>query len=327
LNATEQVTIQELRGPVLRGVSRSFYLSLRLLPAAVRDPLSLAYLLARATDTVADTTQARLEHRLETLSKLRAAIAGTESIADLATSFVPLQSNAAERRLIEALPAVIAWLRGVDETDGADIRDVLKKIARGQMLDLERFGGGGELRVLRNASELDEYTYLVAGCVGEFWTNLCARKLPAFSTEPQPVMIERGVAYGKGLQLTNIVRDAGADLRAGRCYLPEDELRSVGVTPAAAEPVLARWREKAEAGLAAGIAYAAALKNPRLRIATALPALIGIRTLRLLSDNSTHGLREHVKLPRAETRRIVLRTIATFASPRFLHAEFARYRK
>ena len=46
---------KQLRGEVLRSVSRSFYLSLRVLPKPLRDPLSLAYLLARATDTIADT--------------------------------------------------------------------------------------------------------------------------------------------------------------------------------------------------------------------------------------------------------------------------------
>ena len=44
----------DLTGDLLRGVSRSFYLSLRILPAALREPIGLAYLLARAADTVAD---------------------------------------------------------------------------------------------------------------------------------------------------------------------------------------------------------------------------------------------------------------------------------
>ncbi len=41
------------------------------------------------------------------------------------------------------------------------------------MLDLERFDNPKEVRVLGTAADLDEYTYLVAGCVGEFWTRLC----------------------------------------------------------------------------------------------------------------------------------------------------------
>eukprot|EP01034_Spumella_vulgaris_P003029 gene3029-3914_t len=37
---------------LLRGVSRSFYVSIRLLPGPLREPVAAAYLLARATDTI-----------------------------------------------------------------------------------------------------------------------------------------------------------------------------------------------------------------------------------------------------------------------------------
>ena len=39
---------------VLRDVSRSFYLSLRVLPSGFREPMSVGYLLARLSDTFAD---------------------------------------------------------------------------------------------------------------------------------------------------------------------------------------------------------------------------------------------------------------------------------
>ena len=55
----------ELLGPVLREVSRAFYLSLRVLPPAVRPQISLAYLLARITDTIADTDLVPPEHRVK----------------------------------------------------------------------------------------------------------------------------------------------------------------------------------------------------------------------------------------------------------------------
>ena len=46
---------QELLTDLLKGVSRSFYLTLRVLPGRIRPQIGLAYLLARATDTLADT--------------------------------------------------------------------------------------------------------------------------------------------------------------------------------------------------------------------------------------------------------------------------------
>ena len=167
-------SVDNLRGPVLRSVSRSFYLSIRLLPATLRDPIALAYLLARATDTIADTADVDAKLREESLRKLARAIQGNATegdILDLRHSFAPLQKNEAERSLIESLPIVLKWLDQVSEDDRADVRIVLEKINRGQSLDVQRFGQKNGVRALSTENELDEYTYLVAGCVGEFWTR------------------------------------------------------------------------------------------------------------------------------------------------------------
>src|SRR2546430_5311660 len=53
--AGSDISVSVLRGSILASVSRSFYLSIRLLPKKLRDPVSLGYLLARASDTIADT--------------------------------------------------------------------------------------------------------------------------------------------------------------------------------------------------------------------------------------------------------------------------------
>jgi farnesyl-diphosphate farnesyltransferase len=323
---------KDLRGPVLRSVSRSFYLSLRILPAALREPLSLAYLLARATDTIADTPEPPAELRMDALARLAAAIqgiAGKETAAQLRESFAPLQSDEAERTLIERLPALVDWLDELQAGDRGEVRSVLKKINRGQQLDLERFGASGEVRALVNAAELDEYTYLVAGCVGEFWTRLCFAHVENFSERSEPEMRELGARYGRGLQLVNILRDAGDDLRHGRCYFPADELDSVGVAageilrqPARVLPMIEKWRTKAEHGVEAGIEYASAIRNRRVRFATALPALIGARTLALLRDEGPAIFERRVKVPRREVRKMIL--ASALASPRSLRAKLQK---
>jgi farnesyl-diphosphate farnesyltransferase len=320
---------RRLRGPVLRSVSRSFYLSLRFLPQALRDPLSLAYLLARATDTIADTPEPAAEVRAEALRNLASAIQGVtprEQAEGLRDFFAPRQSNQAERALIEALPSALEWLEALDETDRREVRNVIEKITRGQTLDLERFGSG-EIRALANAAELDEYTYLVAGCVGEFWTRLCFAHVSKFSDRPELEMRELGAQYGKGLQLINILRDAGSDLRQGRCYFPADELHLASLAPneilkepERVEPILRPWREKAEQGLRAGINYACAIRSRRIRFATALPALIGARTLTLLRQAGPNALDRKVKIPRTEVRRMILS--GAVASSRSLRSKF-----
>ena len=323
---------KQLRGPVLRSVSRSFYLSLRILPKPLRDPLSLAYLLARATDTIADTPEPPAQLRAEALRDFAAAIQGKavgETVSRLRDSFATLQSDEAERRLIEQLPALLNWLDELAAGDRAEVRNVLEKINRGQTLDLERFGVGGGIAALSTAAELDEYTYLVAGCVGEFWTRLCFAHIRNFSERPEAEMRELGMQYGQGLQLINILRDAGADLRNGRCYLPADELHSLGIAPeeilrnaVRVAPVVEKWREKAERGVGAGIEYACAIRNRRIRFATAMPALIGARTLALLRDAGVEILERKMKVPRSEVRKMI--GASAFASPRSLRTTFKK---
>ena len=132
----------QLETTILRSVSRSFYVSIRFLPAQLREPIALAYLLARTTDTVADTAKISRSVRTETLKMLADGIQGKASrevVVDLITSFVPLQENESERQLLESLPDCLAWLEQMEQTDRTDIRVVLEKIAHGQMLDLQRF--------------------------------------------------------------------------------------------------------------------------------------------------------------------------------------------
>lgn len=308
-----------LRGPLLRSVSRSFYLSLRFLPKPLRDPLSLAYLVARATDTIADTVEPPVALRAEALQKLAAAIQGAgsgETATELRESFGPLQSDEAERNLIEHLPALLDWMGDLPAADRAEVRSVLVKINLGQTLDLDRFGSGGEIRALKTAAELDEYTYLVAGCVGEFWTRLCFAHVKNFSARPESEMAALGVRYGQGLQLINILRDAGDDLRNGRCYFPVEDLQCAGLVPSKIldqpgqfGPVLQKWHEKAEQGIEAGMEYAAAVRNRRIRFATGLPAMIGARTLVLLREAGTAALARRIKVPRGEVRKMILSSL------------------
>ena len=143
-----------------------------------------------------------------------------------------------------------------------------------------------------------------------------------------------GVRYGKALQLINILRDIGADLRAGRCYLPNEQLQALGVTPAevlakpeSIAPLLQTWQETAAEGLAAGLDYACAIRHWRVRLATALPALIGVRTLALLRAAGPDAVHNRIKIPRSEVQRILLTTLASFASPAGLRRSYERSRK
>lgn len=218
--------------PLLRGVARSFYLSIRLLPRPLRRPIGVAYLLARAADTVADTPGRPIEERQRQLAWLAAAfervpqgVPGEQIGASLGSGW----HDPAEHRLMAALPDCLGWLEALETADRQDVRTVLRHITQGQSLDLARFADASAPRALANANDLHEYTYLVAGSVGEFWTDLCVRHLPDFATLPPASMRALGREYGMGLQLVNILRDCGSDLAVGRCYLPQNELAAAGL--------------------------------------------------------------------------------------------------
>jgi len=323
-----------LQTTLLRSVSRSFYLSIRCLPVQLREPIALAYLLARTTDTVADTAQISGSVRMETVKLLSNGIQGTASrdvVAEVIASFVSLQENASERRLLESLPDCLGCLEAMEHADRNDIRFVLEKITRGQMLDLRRFDDPNKIRALGTAADLDEYTYLVAGCVGEFWTQLCFRHVRQFANRSEDEMLALGKSYGMALQLINVLRDVGSDLRAGRCYFPEHELSAVHLSPSEIlseperfQPIYRRWLEKAKAGLALGMEYSRAIKNRRVRGATVLPALIGARTLSLLEASGPAALQRTVKVPRAEVRTMILSLALTIVSRRKMDAVFDR---
>ena len=309
---------------ILARVSRSFYLSIRVLPRKLRDPVSLGYLLARASDTIADTADIPIELRAENLKRLARGIQGEalgDAIVDLSATIAPLQKDEAERALIESLQPLIEWLEQSYVEDREDVRGVLEKINRGQLLDLQRFPNPNQIVALETATELDEYTYLVAGSAGEFWTRLCFRHLPKFTNRSETEMLDLGKRYGMGLQLINILRDAGADVRAGRCYFPNEELAAIAMEPSQVVreaqrfmPVFRKWREKAEKGIADGIKYADAVRNRRVRIATALPALIGARTLALISEAGATALHRHIKVPRKQVRSITSSLALSLAS-------------
>jgi len=307
---------------LLKQTSRSFYLTLRVLPAAVRPQIGLAYLLARATDTVADTEILPVAQRLAALQALRARILGQSSAALDFRTLAREQGAPAERALLENIEAALAELEKTSAEDQPLIRAVLETITGGQELDLQRFAGasGKNIIALQTAAELDDYTYRVAGCVGEFWTKICrAHLFPAAKLDDARLLAD-GIRFGQGLQLVNILRDLPADLRNGRCYLPAADLAPLGLAPAdlldpanatKLRPLYHQWLDRAEAHLAAGWRYTNSLPQScvRVRLACAWPVLIGAETLCRLRPANILDARQRIKISRPEVRKIILRSL------------------
>ncbi len=319
----------QLLTSLLRDVSRSFYLTLRVLPTPIRHQIGLAYLLARATDTIADSEIVPVENRLAVLASLRARILGQSDQRLSFAEFVPTQSGSAELLLLERIEEVIEFLTQQTPADIQLTRGLLNTITGGQELDLQRFGTASKSCIigLSSWSELDDYTYRVAGCVGEFWTECCLNHLPNAPIDRRVELLENGVRFGKGLQLTNILRDLPKDLRLGRCYLPSEELSQHGLSPEdLLEPAnfgrfadyFGTMLDRAEAELLAGWEYSNSIPRSwvRVRLACAWPVLIGLSTLEKLRRSNVLEVDKRIKVSRNEVRTILLKTICLYPFPR-----------
>jgi farnesyl-diphosphate farnesyltransferase len=314
-----------LLGPLLKDVSRSFNKTLRILPGSIRSQIGLAYLLARTTDTIADTVLLPVERRLQALQQLRERILGLNEAPIQFGDLSQKQSSPAERTLLKNCDDALALLETMAASDQKLIRQVLDTITSGQELDVRRFGASSSEAIiaLRNDVELDDYTYRVAGCVGEFWTEICRTHIFSKANLDDAFLLANGIRYGKGLQLVNILRDLPTDLRTGRCYLPSERLGEVGLSPAdllqpsnesRLRPLYNGYLNTSEAHLRAGWEYTKALprREMRVRLACAWPVLIGLETLKLLRSESVLNAVRPIKITRQAVKRIIRQSVLLY---------------
>ena len=318
---------------ILAGVSRSFHLSLSAAPRAVRSQLATTYLVARAADTIADTHLITAAARLPLLGALRGAILdGTHDVQDLGERIrgelgaaggdgdgpIPMQ-----RRLLERTADCLTLLHLLPDGDLGRARQVLALLIRGMEQDLVRFApdGSGAPRAIATLAELDEHTYLEAGCVGEFWSDLCAAHLPAAAHLAEPEWRARAARLGKALQLVNVMRDAPADLAEGRCYLPSAMLAAHGLVPrdlltarrVEARPVLDELRHLALEHVDAAWPWVTAIprRAARLRLTCIWPLWIALGTLaKIAAADDPLAPGAAIKVHRKEVYRIVAESTA-----------------
>ena len=274
----------------------------------MREPISIGYLLARASDTIADTEQVPAELREKCLAKfcdaLNDKVIRLELIALISKSFSHYQTNRKEQLLLEKLEEVYNWYDTIREWAWSAIAVVMKKICDGQMKDI-RYFAIDKKTCFTEADELESYCYQVAGCVGEFWSEVGYQSTHQFSSLDRTKLGKLGRDYGIGLQLVNILRDLAEDFKNGRCYLPvADSKNKQQILEAARE-----WRITARSHIESGIVYAKSLSQWRARVATILPALIARETLNLLDEADWRSLEYGIKVDRKTVRRCFRRAL------------------
>lgn len=303
----------------LKASARSFYLTLRFLPPAVRYPIGLAYLLARIADTLADHTSWKAHKRLAYLVAYRKYMLEDSLSFDIESADME-QLSAIDQLVVSNYGEARIALDSVDVEDAVKIRHVLDTLTTGMVQDLEYFEKNEQVIALKTQNDLERYTYLVAGCVGEFWTDICVQHIPALKHWDRKSQIELGIKFGKALQLTNIIRDIPKDHAIKRCYIPEEILLSASSNP---DKILSRLNDDEIKMLVdivkntidyyrSAIDYTLGIPSSeyRLRLACSLPILIGLQTMTLFHQTLTNQRQVNaVKISRKDVYKILLKTI------------------
>ncbi len=217
----------------LNRVSRTFALNIRVLRGSAYRSILLAYLLCRIADTIEDDPRLPAPFKVE---KLR----------QYAVLFPPASDY--ERR-IENLLEDLHFSQQNDDADLvtdtgrvfnefiklpdpliASISAHVKEMALGMaaLLDEKR---EGEIIFLENREELDSYCYYVAGTIGLMITEIFDEASGRITAATKEKLLKRSVAFGLGLQITNIAKDFFGDCKRGWCYVPRSLFTAEGIDP------------------------------------------------------------------------------------------------
>jgi farnesyl-diphosphate farnesyltransferase len=208
--------------------SRTFALAIPELPEPLRREVGVAYLLFRIADTFEDATRWPREERLAGLAafdRLLEAPALDEA-RSLAAAWVAARpcDHEGYLELLGATPGVLGELAVIKPSRRAAIVRHTLRTSEGMASFVSSGDEEGSLH-LSTLEDLRHYCYIVAGIVGELLTELFLDFSPSLERVRDQLQ-SRAAAFGEGLQLVNILKDADADAHHGRVYLPAGLARS-----------------------------------------------------------------------------------------------------
>lgn len=300
----------------IRGVSRTFALTVEELDEPMDDYISVGYLLCRVADTIEDASHIPAETQRSLLRRFDAALDPTDdttirAFADAVEEWLPPEGDRNDDwTVVSRAPTVFATFAAFDAPTQAAIRPSVREMVVGMETFLERYADRPGIRIQRYV-ELERYSHFVAGTVGTLITNLLGRA--AVAPDRMQTMERTAEGFGRLLQLVNIAKDVGADAaEEDNVYLPAEWLHEEGVNPEelldpsnedGVARVIERVVDRARSYLDDGLAYLEAmpLHSGNTLAAWAVPYLLAVGTLRELERRPRDALtRTGVKISRKE---------------------------
>lgn len=320
-------------------MSRTFALNIPVLPPPLDLVVTVAYLLCRIADTLEDeaggqvSERAELFHTLGRLVKLepgweeRASEFARRSVAALRPS-----APSAEVQLVQGTPTVLEAMRGLPDWTHRHIAACVGEMTGGMAEVMEELDGGAP-QGLPDLRDTLQYCYYVAGTVGVMLTGLFVDGYDSVRPKKSE-LAPRAPAFGRALQLTNILKDIREDLDRGFCWLPRTVMAKHGLSPG--NLVLPERRSAAVAMLDDLVAVARGecdvsfeyslllpRSEPGLRLFCLWPLLFALRTLGALAHNPAVFEPTPVKIDRETVMRIMVLTRESVGDDRALEALYA----
>lgn len=301
---------------ILPGVSRTFALSIRLLPGALNEAVLAAYLLCRIADTIEDDHSATVERKSALLGIFRTALDDPSAATTLAASANELVAGETTHvELVRGAPQVFAVYHALPEYSRLRVRHWVSEMIYGMEKFVRLYPKGIRIRTI---DEYKDYCYYVAGTVGNLLTDLWHEHSSSIGLREYRSLWRRCRAFGEALQTVNILKDIAWDAtHENAIYIPESSLRAHGSShatlldpeyavrnhAAVQELIELAWRD-----LDASLAYFVTLPRRALRIRAfcLLPLLFAYATLReLTATQSMLRPGGTVKISRAEVRALM----------------------
>lgn len=219
---------------ILQGVSRSFALTIPQLPEPLNGVVSNAYLLCRIADTIEDEPALNPDDKVRLTEAFADLVGGRGSVQAFVDELLPKLSSATlvtEVELVRNTQLVLTMTESYPASTRAAIERCVRIMCRGMHRFQQHAGPNG----LRDLNELGRYCYYVAGVVGEMLSELFCAYAPE-TAKRRADLSRYAVAFGQGLQMTNILKDIWEDRARGVSWMPSQEFARHGVVMTEIDP-------------------------------------------------------------------------------------------
>jgi farnesyl-diphosphate farnesyltransferase len=211
---------------ILPRVSRTFALSVRVLPGELGRAVLAAYLLCRIADTIEDAPDLGSELKAATLDRLTLCFDDSNVCAPLAADLAHWPGDPAHVELSAGTDRVFALYRSLPVATQRHVQIWVTEMVRGMRKFVLLYPDGIRIQTL---DEYKEYCYYVAGTVGYLLTDLWHEHSHAVSEAVYTRLREKSRQFGEALQTVNILKDVAADAEhENSIYIPQQALREHG---------------------------------------------------------------------------------------------------